>query len=100
MCCQMTPAMGQEPMKPMTMSRFRLIRREERRRWKNSRFLAEFLDHDRRIATHDHIWWNALCDDCAGSYNGVFSYRNAFQNYGVHSDPDVVRDNHGHCAQL
>src|SRR5437764_18116 len=87
-------------MKPMTMRRFRLIRREERRRWKNSRFLAEFLEHDRRIATHDHIWWNALCDNGAGSHHRVLPNRNALQDDGVHSDPDVVRDNHGHCAQL
>src|SRR5436190_23924688 len=30
MCCQMTPAIGQEPMKPMTMRRLRFMGRSEK----------------------------------------------------------------------
>src|SRR4029077_1498990 len=106
MCCQTTPAIGIEPIKPMTTMRLRFIRKKtpnaqrrtsniERRefgvgRWNDSRL--EFLDDYGRISCDDGIPFYAFGDDCSGCDDRVFTDGNAFQNHSVHSNPDVVAD--------
>ena len=120
MCCQITPAMGIEPMKPITTIRFRFIKKKtpnserireqaaQRRmsnlqRWKLDvgcstldvrRFLRslEFFNNDGRISRNDCIRLNPLCDNGARSDNRVLANRDALQNHSIHSDPNVVRD--------
>ena len=58
------------------------------------------LDHYRRISGDDCIWFNAFGNDGACGDNRVFADRDAFQNHGIHADPDVVRNLNGSGFQF
>ncbi len=72
-------------MKPMTMMRLRFIVAA-------SRFAGFELPHDMRIAGDDDICRHALRDDGSGGDDRVLADRDAFEQDGVHPDPDVVAD--------
>src|SRR6516164_6040036 len=52
----------------------------------------ELFHHNRRISGYDRIRLYAFRYYCAGSNHGVLADGDAFQNHGVHSDPNVVAD--------
>src|SRR2546423_5085438 len=87
----MTPAIGQLPMKPMTMSRFFFIARQS-----NVELLCNYCG----ISSDDDIGRHAFCDDGAGGDDGIFADRHAFENDGVHADPDVVGNDDGRGADF
>src|SRR6266404_3555070 len=84
MCCQITPAIGIEPMKPMTTMRLRFISSHSHSSW------LEFSNNNGGIAGDDRVWRNAFRDDRARSNDRVFADGYAFQNYRIHADPDIV----------
>src|SRR5436190_22160804 len=102
----MTPAIGQLPMKPMTMRRFFFMIKKTpnaQRRTPNlelggSSFFAELLCDYGGISGDDDICWDAFRDDGAGGDDGIFANRYAFEDYGVHTDPDVVGNDDGRGA--
>src|SRR5437588_10077600 len=116
MCCQITPAIGQEPMKPMTTMRFDFMVKKTPnaecrkrsspfgvRRWTfGVRCLLSLkrLHHHRRIAGHNRIRRYALHHYRAGSDDGIFADGDALQNDRVHPDPDVVGDFHRACFEF
>lgn len=53
---------------------------------------VKFSDDYGWIAGHYDIWLDRFGDDSACGDNRVFADRDAFQNHGVHADPNVVRD--------
>ena len=95
MCCQITPAIGIPPMKPITTMRLRFIREE-----KTPMSSLEFFDGDRRIPCDNGVRRNALRDNGARGNHRVLADGYAFQNHGVHSDPNVVTDFDGRGFQF
>src|SRR5262245_31482055 len=113
MCCQTTPAIGIDPMNPITTMRLRFIRRKnpnaerqtpniERKlfgvgRWtleigRSNDSRLEFFHDYGRISGDDRIWFNTFRYHCPGRDNRVLADGYAFQNHSIHSDPDVVAD--------
>src|SRR5437588_12757592 len=100
----MARGMGHEPMKPMTMRRRRFMGmktpNDERRMTNDEQSgRVELLRDHGRIAGNDDIRGNALGHDGASGNDGVFAYGHAFEDDGVHADPDVIGDDDGSGAQ-
>src|SRR5207302_8620737 len=49
----------------------------------------------RRAADHNRIWGNVLGHDTASRNDAASAYRDAFEDDGVETDPDVVLDADG-----
>src|SRR5690242_2418693 len=94
MCCQITPAIGQEPMKPITRSRFRFMRGRSETMGGSDGGI-EFLNDDGRITSYDDIGRDALRHNRTSRYHGVFTNGYALQNRRIHSNPDIIRNNDG-----
>src|SRR5713101_2213213 len=58
------------------------------------------LHRDRRIAGDDRVWRNAFRDDRARGNDRVFADGYAFQNYRIHTDPDIVGNSDWRGFQL
>src|ERR1051326_5384444 len=121
MCCQITPAIGIDPMKPMTTMRLRFITQttHEARRPTSKvqlsalsverrtltvegrrKSFAKALHDPRRISGNDGIWFDILRRHRTSRDDRVFANCHALQDHGVHTDPDVVRDFNRSCLEL
>src|SRR5678815_161743 len=114
----MTPAIGIEPMKPMTTMRFRFMERKGKEEGKTSnipgnagktvfrtlplnveRFCEKwswandkFSNHPGWIPRNDRVGGDALRNYRSSRDDRVLTDCHAFENDRVHADPDIVRD--------
>src|SRR5207244_9590921 len=101
MCCQITPAIGIEPMKPITTMRLRFMKQKtsnpehrtpnlEGRKFgvgrsalgvrRSNASRLESLDDNRRVSRHDHIWRNAFGNDRSRRNDGALTNAHTFQD--------------------
>src|SRR5678816_4267679 len=96
MCCQMTPAIGQLAMKPITTIFFRFMPEKSVRssspgssgRHRAAARFSQLLDDNGRITRDHHVGWNVFTHHRAGRDDGVFADGHAFELSLIHiSEP-------------